>query len=226
MKRRNAFDVYAVSEGVILWVLPEVREADGYKSAYGLRVLVKHLDGTIGWYCHLANTHLKKGSHVKAGSIIGRMGNTGRSEQKVIPARMIEIIKHMDGSLYSWIKGFIDDNGEVYLNSFPKNNLMMNKRLEFFLDKHLHLMLTPDEKKLQGKYAICPLDWIFNGCPPVNTKQSLGGGWHAKYIDGAGNEYEHEGWDGSGDPANIIDGWENQTIQFRKIFYESIDKVA
>lgn len=227
MVRTNEFDIYAVSEGIVLWVLPEIRLNDGYSSPLGLRLLVRHLDGTIGWYCHLKRTSLEKGNHLKAGSLIGEMGNTGMSVQTHLNIKTIDYIKTQDIDLWTWLIKFQNKAGEpIKLIKKMKRKLTYYKRLERYLDKHLHIMLTQDKDHLHSKYAINPIEWLLSGCPPCNTKQSIDGGWKAIYTDFEGNKYEHKAVDTSGRPQNLITGWENVTQSFKSEFYNSIDKVA
>lgn len=50
----------------------------GYDGAYGNKVVVRHEDGTVTWYCHLSSFEQTSGK-VKAGDVIGRVGSTGNS---------------------------------------------------------------------------------------------------------------------------------------------------
>lgn len=49
-----------------------------YDGAYGNKVVVRHEDGTVTWYCHLSSFEQTSGK-VKAGDVIGRVGSTGNS---------------------------------------------------------------------------------------------------------------------------------------------------
>lgn len=221
-KRLKPFHIYAVTGGIVLWVLKEVRKSDGYRSKYGLRVLILHKDGTVGWYCHLKRTHLKKGQIVKQGSLIGLMGNTGMPKQTHITQYTQMIIKKHDPTLYTWLTDFKSDKYGIILCKKMKLNLIKFKRLELFLDKHLHLMLSPDEKHLHGKYSINPIEWILTGYPATNTPQTEGGGYKAinpKYWDP-----HHYGVDFTGRIELLISGWENLTEYFFSTYYASIDK--
>ena len=62
--------VRSVGDGVI--------ESAGYDGAYGNKIVVRHPDGTVTWYCHLSSFERTSGA-VKAGDIIGRVGSTGNS---------------------------------------------------------------------------------------------------------------------------------------------------
>jgi hypothetical protein len=62
--------VRAVSGGVVT--------SAEWAGAYGWRVIIRHLDGTETWYCHLSSFAVRRGS-VEAGQVIGRVGSTGNS---------------------------------------------------------------------------------------------------------------------------------------------------
>ena len=49
-----------------------------YNKYAGNRISIKHRDKSISYYYHLKNRIVKKGSWVKAGQLIGRVGSTGR----------------------------------------------------------------------------------------------------------------------------------------------------
>ena len=50
----------------------------GYDGAYGNKVVIEHVDGTVTWYCHLLSFEVTDG-FVLAGDVIGRVGSTGNS---------------------------------------------------------------------------------------------------------------------------------------------------
>lgn len=63
--------VRAVQDGVILKL--------AWNGAYG-RMIILRVSPTITlWYCHLSKVEVKKGQHVKAGQMIGRVGMTGNT---------------------------------------------------------------------------------------------------------------------------------------------------
>jgi len=53
--------------------------AAGYKGGYGYAITIKHSDGTEMIYAHSRRLLVKAGDTVKAGQVIGEVGNTGYS---------------------------------------------------------------------------------------------------------------------------------------------------
>jgi murein DD-endopeptidase MepM/ murein hydrolase activator NlpD len=51
----------------------------GRDGGYGRLVRVRHADGTVATYAHLSAVLVSAGGRVRAGNVIGRVGNTGRS---------------------------------------------------------------------------------------------------------------------------------------------------
>ncbi len=51
----------------------------GWEGAYGRMVEIRHDNGITTRYAHLSATKVKPGQRVKRGTIVGRLGNTGRS---------------------------------------------------------------------------------------------------------------------------------------------------
>lgn len=51
----------------------------GYSSTYGNIVVVQAADGTRHLYAHLDSTSAKVGAHVTKGTVMGKVGSTGRS---------------------------------------------------------------------------------------------------------------------------------------------------
>ena len=73
--------VKAHSEGIVVWVQTEQKnntKATGNKS-YGNAVKIKHSNGMYTLYAHLKSVKVKKGQYVAKGTIIGLIGNTGKS---------------------------------------------------------------------------------------------------------------------------------------------------
>ena len=63
--------VYATAAGVVT--------SAGYSGAYGNLIVVDHGFGLETRYGHLSGFNVQKGSHVKRGEMIGRLGATGRT---------------------------------------------------------------------------------------------------------------------------------------------------
>lgn len=62
---------YAVHAGVV--------EVAKYEGGYGYHVLLDHGDGTKSLYAHSSALAVRAGQQVKAGELLGRVGNTGNS---------------------------------------------------------------------------------------------------------------------------------------------------
>lgn len=223
MKREYLFDIYSISKGKVLFVLPEkeIRNGKQYKSLYGLRVgIINSLDNNVDWYCHLESTYLKPGMIIPEGSIIGEMGNTGCPKQKKLNKKTLSLIKKDDPDLYNWFINFRKSDSLEILDSMELDFLMWD-RLKLYLNKHLHFMRTPKDK-LSGNYSIDPIPMLLKSTPPTNTKQSIGAGYKA--INKKYWKICHEGIDFSGNLKNVIPGWENVSDSFRNNFYNSIDR--
>jgi murein DD-endopeptidase MepM/ murein hydrolase activator NlpD len=63
--------VYAVADGVVL--------QSSYDENNGNFIAVKHSDNSQSYYLHLSQRGVKPGQHIRGGQVIGRVGNTGRS---------------------------------------------------------------------------------------------------------------------------------------------------
>lgn len=63
--------IYAAADGVVSFV--------GRKSGYGNVVEIDHGNGLMTRYAHMSRFAAKVGTRIKAGSVIGAIGNTGRS---------------------------------------------------------------------------------------------------------------------------------------------------
>ena len=63
--------VRAAAAGVVV--------SGGWESGYGQVVRVRHADGTQTVYAHMSAVLVDGGDRVRAGSLVGREGNTGRS---------------------------------------------------------------------------------------------------------------------------------------------------
>ncbi|WP_316862749.1 M23 family metallopeptidase [uncultured Cohaesibacter sp.] len=63
--------IRAAGEGVVTYA--------GARSGYGLMVEVDHDNGVVSRYAHMSKTLVKKGERVRVGTILGKVGSTGRS---------------------------------------------------------------------------------------------------------------------------------------------------
>ena len=71
-------DIVSVSNGVVLWS-QMVTDKSNPTWEWGNYVAVSGDDGNTIYYCHLAERKVSAGQRVKAGDVIGIMGNTGYS---------------------------------------------------------------------------------------------------------------------------------------------------
>lgn len=68
---RTGDPVYAVAAGRVV--------SAGFEGANGNKLVIRHIDGTETFYLHLHSFATRAGSTVKAGQIVAKLGNTGRS---------------------------------------------------------------------------------------------------------------------------------------------------
>lgn len=76
----------------------------GYNGAYGNQVQVEHADGTTTTYNHLSAITARRGQEVSGGSLLGKVGSTGRTSG---PHLHFEVISP-DGSFrdpIAWLNG-------------------------------------------------------------------------------------------------------------------------
>ena len=66
-------------------------EFAGEQGGYGLTVLVSHDGGIETRYAHLSSLNVRQGDQVQAGSVVGRVGQTGRSTG---PHLHFEVLQH------------------------------------------------------------------------------------------------------------------------------------
>ena len=76
-------EVPAVSDGRV--------EFAGEQGGYGLTVVVAHDGGIETRYAHLSSLNVRQGDQVRAGSVVGRVGQTGRSTG---PHLHFEVLQH------------------------------------------------------------------------------------------------------------------------------------
>lgn len=63
--------VGALSSGTVVFA--------GAQSGYGLKVEIRHWDGTVSWYAHMSSIAVTVGQQVSPGEKVGEVGNTGNS---------------------------------------------------------------------------------------------------------------------------------------------------
>jgi murein DD-endopeptidase MepM/ murein hydrolase activator NlpD len=71
--------IQAVAKGTVVEYWPP---PDGYfrgHNVFGGYIVIEHEDGTASKYAHLSAGYVREGLKVEAGTIIGRMGSTGKS---------------------------------------------------------------------------------------------------------------------------------------------------
>lgn len=66
----HPFDVYAAADGVVVYT--------GLKTVRGNATIIDHGQGIFSAYYHQAEIKIAIGEHVKAGDLIGKIGDTGR----------------------------------------------------------------------------------------------------------------------------------------------------
>lgn len=77
---RHTGQDFATSRGTpVRTVADGVVRASGYRGSYGLRVEIRHGDGTVTTYSHLSSASVRVGQRVTAGERIGRVGSTGNT---------------------------------------------------------------------------------------------------------------------------------------------------
>ena len=71
LKTKNKDKIYAAFAGEVVF-------SDKF-SGYGNLIRIKHANGLETYYAHNSKNLVKKGQHVKAGQVIGLVGQTGRA---------------------------------------------------------------------------------------------------------------------------------------------------
>lgn len=73
--------IVAIANGVVMehWVPPDGEHWRGHP-VYGGMIRIRHDDGSESLYAHLSESYIHEGYRVVAGQVIGRQGNTGRSQ--------------------------------------------------------------------------------------------------------------------------------------------------
>lgn len=205
--RKQKFGIYATTDGHIYHVGKdhETRNGKPYNSKYGNRIY-KEISGhtNIELYAHLSKVFVEPHQFVKAGDLIGIMGNTGCTQQLLIDDWTMELIRVENYTLYAWIIDMqCTDDGVIIIYDDMRENEDMMDLLNDYLIKHLHYSLFPDSSHLSGRYAIDPRPLLKSCVPPCNTKQSVGGKWNevnTKYW-----KTMHMGVDFSGRVENLVE---------------------
>jgi murein DD-endopeptidase MepM/ murein hydrolase activator NlpD len=91
-------ELYAVADGV---VMVSKIDSGNINVGYGNYIIIEH-DDYCTLYAHLKNLDLKAGESVKAGQVIGHMGNTGES---TAPHLHFEVRNCKYTHPYFWTKG-------------------------------------------------------------------------------------------------------------------------
>ena len=68
---RRGTPIYAVAKGRVIYA--------GWMRGYGKVVKISHAGGFVSLYAHQSRIHVRRGSYVSKGQVIGRVGSTGRS---------------------------------------------------------------------------------------------------------------------------------------------------
>jgi murein DD-endopeptidase MepM/ murein hydrolase activator NlpD len=71
-----------------------------WDKAYGLTVVIEHLDGFISKYSHLSKALVTEGQTVQLGQEIAIMGNTGRTTGPHLHFEILKLGKHVNPSEY------------------------------------------------------------------------------------------------------------------------------
>lgn len=67
--------IVAAADGVVI----KVNSSDSWGSGWGYHVMISHGNGYATQYAHCSSINVSAGQHIKAGQVIGRVGNTGHS---------------------------------------------------------------------------------------------------------------------------------------------------
>jgi murein DD-endopeptidase MepM/ murein hydrolase activator NlpD len=79
MAMHGGVDFKASYGAPIMATAPGVVRRAGWEGAYGRMVEILHDNGISTRYAHMSSIKVRKGQRVKRGTIVGRLGNTGRS---------------------------------------------------------------------------------------------------------------------------------------------------
>jgi murein DD-endopeptidase MepM/ murein hydrolase activator NlpD len=85
----------------------------GYESGYGNTVLIQHGNGLQTRYGHLGSINVKKGDVVASESVLGTVGNTGRSTGPHLHFEVIHMGKPVDPILNASTRGLLPELSSV-----------------------------------------------------------------------------------------------------------------
>lgn len=80
-RRHNGIDIWSAekSQALIYSAKDGVVTRSGYTSGYGNLVVIDHGHGWVTYYAHLSRISVGKGQHIRAGEVVGNMGQTGNA---------------------------------------------------------------------------------------------------------------------------------------------------
>ena len=112
---KHSDEVVSVCDGYVLWS-QMVTDKSNPTWQWGNYVAVTGIDGNTIYYCHLAERKVAAGQKVKAGDVIGIMGNTGYSKGKHLHFE----VRSADGEeLYNPLKFYAADLADNRRGGLP-----------------------------------------------------------------------------------------------------------
>ena len=91
MPGQTGQDIFASAKGVVVSV------ETNNKNGYGTTITIEHLNGYVSRYSHLESTTVETGDEVTPNTIIGTLGNTGKSGGA-----------HLDFRVTDWNGNYVD----------------------------------------------------------------------------------------------------------------------
>ena len=79
MKRHDGIDIKANSGANIYSTAQGIVVFSGIKGGYGKSIIIEHAEGYSTFYAHLKKIFVKESQKIKAGEVIGLLGNSGIS---------------------------------------------------------------------------------------------------------------------------------------------------
>ncbi|TJZ60444.1 M23 family peptidase [Sphingobacterium olei] len=92
LKGRTGDPVKVTANGKVIFA--------GYEGAYGNVVKVDHPNGFQTRYAHLSKTKVKKGQNIEVGTVVGLLGNTGRSTGSHLHYEILQNNKKLNPEKY------------------------------------------------------------------------------------------------------------------------------